>query len=69
MVIKNRRENDLRAFLKGEKPHSKGVIFSWGRLDFSLIREFKNNINNGMMIAKIIKGASINIFFKILINR
>lgn len=35
VVKKNRIEKGLRAFLKGEKPHSKGVIFSRSLLDFS----------------------------------
>lgn len=67
VVIKNRRENVLRAFLKGENPHSKGVIFSWEIIDFSLIKIFRNSINIGMAMAIIIKGANVNI--KSLINK
>ncbi len=36
VTTKNRIEKELRAFLKGEKPHSKGVIFSRSWEDFSL---------------------------------
>lgn len=36
VIRKNRNENGLRAFLKGENPHSKGVIFSRALVDFSL---------------------------------
>lgn len=37
VVIKNRSEKGARAFLKGENPHSKGVIFSRSLIDFSLV--------------------------------
>lgn len=50
VVKKNRIEKGLRAFLKGEKPHSKGVIFSRSLLDFS-----DNKIVRRMMIIDINK--------------
>ena len=65
--MKKRSEKALRAFLKGENPHSKGVIFSWVIIDFSLIKIFSDNIINGIIIEIIIRGAKVNI--KILTSK
>lgn len=62
VVIKNRIEKALRAFLKGEKPHSNGVIFSCSFKDFSLITKFNKYITRGIRTAIIMKGVSINIY-------
>lgn len=67
VVMKNRSEKALRAFLNGENPHSNGVIFSWLIIDFSLIKIFRVNIMNEIKIDKIIRGVSVNI--RNLINR
>ena len=61
VVIKNRSEKALRAFLNGENPHSNGVIFSWLTIDFSLIKIFRVSIINEIKIERIIRGASVNI--------
>jgi len=67
VVMKNRSEKALRAFLNGEKPHSNGDIFSCSFSDFSLIKKFNKYIIIGIIIAIIINGVSINI--KILTNK
>ena len=61
VVIKNRREKVLRVFLKGENPHSNGVIFSCSLRDFSLIRKFRRYMIIGIKRPSSMKGVSISI--------
>ena len=50
VTTKNRIEKDLRAFLKGENPHSKGVIFYRSCSDFSLNLKVSKTIANEIII-------------------
>mgnify|MGYP000162118162 CR=1 FL=1 len=67
VVKKNRIEKGLRAFLKGENPHSKGVIFSRSLLDFSDI--IIANVITIIDINKDILIDKIRINISIFINR
>ena len=66
--MKNRIENGLRAFLKGEKPHSKGVSFSRSLTDFSdkkivneiIIKEKAIDIRKQVPIINILIPSPIN---------
>lgn len=67
VVKKNRTEKGVRAFLKGENPHSKGVIFSRSLFDFS-------EVNNVIIINKAdividIKNIKIKIDISNFINK
>ncbi len=60
VIRKNRSEKGLRAFLKGEKPHSNGVFFSIFSVVFSLV--------NSEAIKKIIANSSLRVVRIIRVN-
>lgn len=63
VIIKNRSEKGLRAFLNGENPHSKGVLFSRSFLLFSLNTKASIIIRNEIRVEMIIIGKIVNINF------
>lgn len=67
VVIKKRSEKGLRAFLKGEKPHSKGVIFSRSLIDFSLVSSVAKMKTE--VINKLVDTNKDNVNIRTLINK
>jgi len=62
-IKKNRRENGIRAELKGSNPHSKGDDFSRSYRDFFEINEASSITTNAIIKIIVMINNSLNIIY------